>query len=125
MTKSQRKRERHETKIRMAAYHYLKTSTDGAVICNLSGLKPYELNGIFKAEDGVWIGALRFWQPHFKGEGEIEGEYFKHCVGERGMRNNFSIAANLWKHLFNNPAANRLKWYFNDLDAYGNEVQND
>ena len=66
--REQLKQERQDVKIKMAAYHFLKTSTDGAVICQLCGIKPRVLDGIFRDERGVWLEALRFWQAGYEGE---------------------------------------------------------
>ena len=120
--KSQLKKERHETKIKMAAFHFLNTSRDGAVICNLCGIKPSVLHSICRDESGIWIEALQFWQRGYEGDGAIEGEFYFHAVGESSVSNDFKTARDLWKYLFTRPQANRLRWYFNDLDAYGNEV---
>ena len=123
--KSQLKKERHETKKKMAAFHFVHTSRDGAVICNLTHLKPIELHNISNDESGAWIDAIKFWHPSYASDGKIEGEYYRHAVSKSRVKADFRTANNLWKYLFTNPTANRLRWYLNDLDAYGNEVIND
>ena len=120
--KSKLKQERHAAKVRMAAFHYLNTSRDGAVICSLTRLKPSVLHGFFRDDSGVWIEALRFWQQGYEGDGAIEGEYYQHTVSEHSIKADLKMARDLWRYLFTNPKAKRLLWYLNDLDVYGNEV---
>ena len=123
MTKSQRKRDRHEIKIKMAAFHFNFTTRDGAVICQLTRLNPRELHNIFKDETGVWIDAIRFWHPSYYSTGEIEGEYYHYRLNESQIARGLKHVRVLWEELLGIKAVtSRLKNYIHRLDHYNGEI---
>ena len=90
MSKSQTKAERKKVRKRFArylkqlfaAYHFLNTTRDGAVIAQVVGCN--------------WILALRHWQPDFKGDTQLHGEYFKSVVGDSIVHRSLKHASRLW-----------------------------
>lgn len=115
------KQQRHAIKVKMAAYHYLNTSKDGAVICRLCGITPFVLNGIGTDESGIWMASIRFWNPGFTGDGEIKGEFYRHTVSQQRIKTEFKRAARLWRLLISNPENTHLKRHLNLIDAFGRE----
>ena len=98
LTKKQRKRQRQRTarnlKQLFAAYHFLSTSRDGAVIAHIVGAKPIELYR-WSLNDS-WIKALRYWQPHYNGDGMREGAYFQYKVGDSIVERSLKSAKEQW-----------------------------
>lgn len=93
--KSVRKRSARYLKQLFAAYHFLNTSRDGAVIAQIVGAKPIELYRW--SQEKSWIKALKYWQSGYYGNGVLEGEYFKSIVGDSIVKRSLDNAERLWK----------------------------
>ena len=120
MSKKERAR---QGRILVAGFHFIYTSRDGMVISNLAQVPPRKLHAIVETDE--WMACIKFWNPGYKGAGEIEGECYHDHVQRYKMYRSFRFAKSLWKHLFTNPLHRSLNRYFNDLDVHGNEVHDD
>lgn len=78
-----------------AAYHFLHTSRDGAVIAQIVGAKPIKLYRWSLKPS--WITAIRYWQRGYNGDGILEGEYFKSIVGDSIVKRSLQSAKEQWK----------------------------
>lgn len=79
-----------------AAWHFLNTSRDGAVIAQIVGVQPIKLYRWSIDDNDIWISALHYWNPDWTGPTEIEGEYFKHVVGETIVERDLKKAQRMW-----------------------------
>ena len=102
LSKSEHKRERKRharyLKILFAAYHFLNTSRDGAVIARIIGAKPIDLYRWSQSQN--WTNAIQYWNPEFKGDTQLQGEYFKSVVGDGIVKRSLQHASRMWKALF-------------------------
>ena len=121
LSKSERKRERKRhtryLKILFAAYHFLCTSRDGAVIAQIVGAKPIDLYRW--SESPNWLKAIQYWQPHYGGDTELQGEYFKTVVGESIEKRSLKRASRLWKALLQGRETRELQKTLNVFDDMG------
>ena len=101
-SKAERKRVRRRNtrylKQLFAAYHFLNTSRDGAVIAHIVGAKPIDLYRW--SEQKIWRDAIFYWQPDFKGDTQLQGEYFKTVVGDSIVQRSLKHASQVWTALF-------------------------
>ena len=105
--KTQRRRSTRYLKQLFAAYHFLYTSRDGAVIAQIVGCKPIDL---YRWSEGTnWINALRHWQPDFKGDTQLQGEYFKSIVGDSIVERSLRHASRVWNALFEGRETQELR----------------
>ena len=121
LTKSQRKNARRRTtrylKQLFAAYHFLYTSRDGAVIAQIVGAKPIELYRWTESKN--WILSLRHWQPEYNGSTEFEGEYFKSIVGDSIVKHSLQHASRVWNALFEGRETAELQKTLNMFQEMG------
>ena len=73
-------------------------SRDGAVIAHIVGAKPIDLYRW--SEQKIWQDAIRYWQPDFKGDTQLQGEYFKSVVGDGIVERSLKHASRVWNALF-------------------------
>ena len=121
LSKSERKRERKRhtryLKILFAAYHFLNTSRDGAVIAQIVGAKPIDL---YRWSEGKnWTNAIQYWNPEFKGDTQLQGEYFLSVVGDRIVQRSLKRASRLWKALLQGRETRELQKTLNMFDDMG------
>ena len=95
--KQYRKRSARYLKQLFAAYHFLYTSRDGAVIAHIVGAEPIDLYRW--SESPRWINAFRYWQPDFEGDTQLPGKYFKTVVGDSIVQRSLKTASQLWTAL--------------------------
>ena len=81
-TEQYRKRSARYLKQLFAAYHFLYTSRDGA--------EPIYLYRW--SESPRWINAIRYWQPDFEGDTQLQGKYFKTVVGDSIVQRSLKTA---------------------------------
>ena len=91
--KQYRKRSARYLKQLFAAYHFLYTSRDGAVIAHIVGAEPIDLYRW--SESPHWINAIRYWQPDFEGDTQLQGKYFKTVVGDSIVQRSLKTASQL------------------------------
>ena len=94
LTKKQRKRTARNLKQLFAAWHFLYTSRDGAVIAHIVGAEPRKLYR-WRLKDS-WIKALRYWNKGYQGDGMLEGEYFRYKVGDSIVERSLKSAKEQW-----------------------------
>ena len=105
--KTQRRRSARYLKQLFAAYHFLNTSRDGAVIAQIVGAKPIDL---YRWSDKPsWINAITFWQPDYKGSTELQGEYFRAIVGDSIVKRSLEHAERVWKALVERRETRELR----------------
>ena len=97
MRQRKRRLHRRSLKILFAAMHYLRTSRDGAVIARLVGVDPIELYDW--SQQPKWLDAIRYWQPDYKGDGELEGDYFTSVVSDSKVKLSLEKAERMWTAL--------------------------
>ena len=121
LTKSERRNERRRSarylKQLFAAYHFLYTSRDGAVIAQIIGAKPIDLYRWTESEN--WINALRHWQPDYNGPTELQGEYFKSVVGDGMVERSLKHASRLWSAMFEGRETRELQKTLRIFDEMG------
>ena len=115
--KNERKRQLRNLRLLFAAWHFLHTSRDGAVIAQIVGVKPIDLYRWSETEK--WINAIRYWQPDFKGNGELQGEYFKTVVGDSIMERSLKTASRVWTALIEGRENKELRKTLNRFDEMG------
>ena len=107
----QRKAERRRTsrylKQLFAAYHFLNTTRDGAVIAQIVGCKPIDLYRWTESKN--WILALRHWQPEYNGSTELRGEYFKSVVGDSIVKRSLQHASRVWSAIVQGRETSELQ----------------
>ena len=106
-SKAERRRNTRHLKQLFAAYHFLYTSRDGAVIAQIVGAKPIDLYRW--SEQNIWTDAILYWQPHFKGDTQLQGEYFKSVVGDGIVHRSLKHASRLWKAMFEGRDTRELR----------------
>ena len=67
--KNERKRQLRNLRLLFAAWHFLHTSRDGAVIAQIVGAKPIDLYRWTETEN--WTNAIRYWNPEYKGDTQL------------------------------------------------------
>ena len=98
LTKSERKRQLRNLRLLFAAWHFLHTSRDRAVIAQIVGAKPIDL---YRWSEGKnWTLAIQYWNSEFKGDTQLQGEYFKSVVGDGIVKRSLQHASRMWKALF-------------------------
>ena len=111
LTKNERRNERRRSarylKQLFAAYHFLYTSRDGAVIAQIVGCKPIDLYRWSVSKN--WINAIRVWNPEFKGDTQLQGEYFKSIVGDGIVERSLKHASRLWGAMFDGRETQELR----------------
>ena len=121
LTKSERKNERRRSarylKQLFAAYHFLYTSRDGAVIAHIVGAKPIDLYRW--SEQKIWQDAIRYWNPEFKGDTQLQGEYFKSVVGDGIVERSLKHASRVWNALFEGRETQELRKISRMFDEMG------
>ena len=120
-TKSERRKERkrHARYLKQffAAWHFLYTSRDGAVIAQIVGAKPIDLYRW--SESPNWLTALQYWQPNYGGDTELQGEYFKTIVGDSIVQRSLKHASRVWNALFEGRETRELQKTLNMFDDMG------
>ena len=110
-TKAERKtlRRRHLRNLRLlfSAWHFLHTSRDGAVIAHIVGVKPIDLYRW--SESPRWMIAIRAWNPEFKGDTQLQGDYFKTVVGDSIVERSLKHASQIWTALFEGRETHKLQ----------------
>ena len=98
LTKAERKNDRRRSarhlKCLFAAYHFLHTSRDGAVIAQIVGCQPIELYRWSHKKS--WINAIQYWNSGYNGDGILEGEYFLSVVGDSIVERSLDNAKKQW-----------------------------
>ena len=121
LSKSERRKERkrqvRNLKQLFAAYHFLCTSRDGAVIAQIVGAKPIDLYRW--SESPNWLTALQYWQPKYGGDTELQGEYFKTIVGDSIVQRSLKHASRVWNALFEGRETRELQKTLNMFDDMG------
>ena len=111
LTKAERKtlRRCHLRNLRLlfSAWHFLYTSRDGAVIAHIVGVKPIDLYRW--SESPRWMIAIRAWNPEFKGDTQLQGEYFKTVVGDSIVERSLKHASQIWNALFEGRETHKLQ----------------
>ena len=119
--KSERKRDRKRSvrylKLLFAAYHFLNTSRDGAVIAQIVGVQPIDLYRWTESDN--WIKAIRHWQSEYNGTTELQGEYFKSVVGDSIVERSLKHASRLWNAIFEGRETAELKKTLQIFDELG------
>ena len=99
LTKNRRQRNHRRTarnlKQLFAAYHFLYTTRDGAVIAHIVGAQPIDLYRWSQKE--CWLRAIKYWDSGYRGDGILEGEYFQSVVGDSIVERSLKNAAAMWK----------------------------
>lgn len=115
--KRQRKRSARYLKQLFAAYHFLHTSRDGAVIAHIVGAEPIDLHRWTETQN--WIEALRFWNSDYQGTTELQGDYFKSVVGDSIVERSLNHASTLWNALFEGRETRDLQKTLNLFQEMG------
>ena len=118
--KERQKRRRRSTrylKQLFAAYHFLYTSRDGAVIAQIVGCKPIDLYRWSESKN--WMLALRYWQSGYNGDTELQGDYFKSVVGDGIVERSLKHASRVWEALFQGRETRELQKTLNLFDEMG------
>ena len=105
--KKERKRLLGNLRLLFSAWHFLYTSRDGAVIAKLVGVKPIDL--YIWSKSPRWMNAIRVWNPNFKGDTELQGDYFKSVVGDAIVKRSLKNASRVWNALFEGRETRELQ----------------
>ena len=120
-TKSERRKERkrqvRNLKQLFAAWHFLYTSRDGAVIAQIVGAKPIDLYRW--SETPNWLKAIQYWQPLYGGDTQLQGDYFKTIVGDSIVQRSLKHASRVWNALFEGRETCELQKTLNMFQEMG------
>ena len=119
--KSERKKDRKRSvrylKLLFAAYHFLNTSRDGAVIAQIVGVQPIDLYRWTETDN--WLKAIRHWQLDYRGPTELQGDYFHSVVGDSIVQRSLKHASRLWNAIFEGRETAELKKTLRIFDEMG------
>ena len=115
--KAERKRQLRNLRLLFAAWHFLHTSRDGAVIAQIVGCKPIDLYRW--SETKKWITAIRYWDHGFGGDTQLQGEYFHSVVGDGIVQRSLKHASRVWNALFEGRETRELKKTLNLFQEMG------
>ena len=105
--RKERKRQVRNLRLLFAAYHFLNTSRDGAVIAQIIGAKPIDLYRWSETEK--WTKAIRYWDLGYQGTTELEGDYFKTIVGDSIVQRSLKHASRVWTAIFEGRETRELQ----------------
>ena len=115
--RKERKRQVRNLRLLFAAYHFLHTSRDGAVIAQIVGVKPIDLYRWSGTEN--WTKAIRYWDLGYQGDGILQGEYFKSIVGDGIVQRSLKHASRVWKALVEGRETRELQKTLNLFQEMG------
>ena len=105
--RKERKRQLRYFRLLFAAWHFLHTSRDGAVIAQIVGVQPIDLYRWSETEN--WTNAIRYWDSGYAGDTQLQGDYFKSIVGDSIVQRSLKHASRLWNAIFEGRETAELK----------------